>query len=1159
MPSKKNSDRRRAGRPAFPMLPAIWVIAVLIFLPLALILALHIPSVQKELITWAAKQIENATDYKIELQSFAWVPFSGLRLENVRVQTDGTQILSCEDVNVSYRLSMTSPFLFLEDIYLKQPFIQLERTGDGKWLIPAGGPAGRQDRKPGPTPSLQSFPLPNIHIESGKIEATQQGKTILSIKDITGVIHLKSVQGPNGPAIRLDLDNFHAQADVGALGQWTAACTGTVEADEVSVESGSLSGPDNSLIEFSGQWDATSSREGKATVRLSRFVPTAIPALSQNVSFPGPVSGKIEMSFQNDILRMESSSISSPSADFKFSAAADLGGLPDPYHAGTIKAEISLEKASFEKLNSSIPERFGGIISFEARYDPGNFGKPALWHGKVDTNLDIPGLITLKASGAYQNEVIKINYDLDCREIQKLAALFPRWEGKGRVASRGSLSGTWPDMLWEGEITSPRFQYLSVQAEQVSIKGKGKAAGREDRHEISLKAQNVFLGARKIAALNLDVEQQKDTCLFKLNGDGILSQISAHLSGRVEKIWDFPLITLSSQGQAGFRDQTGSLECNLEMEKDGLRIHSASVQQGKQKITISDGVVADTKTDMRITLESVNAGQITNLLGLKDAFNGTVSGRILVSGRPDQPECRLDMEASNCTIPGGRHIDQMLLQGNYAKEMLQVQGEMKTAPAPSPVNFSAKVPLLVSLKPFQFEIRQSGEFNCDVKAAAFDAGTILPYLTFLNKLGGQMEGDVHAEGNLRQPVVSGSGTWKNGFFLAKSWSHIADNIQAEWSVDSRNINVKRAEVSHLGGSTVVTGFIEYPEFETMAFKADGTDLDVHDIYGIDGKVSGQAEIKQTAQTAELTGNLRFSRARMNLGQLETDIARDIQIVDGDVSGDLLEIKEVKDPGRFYRKLRMDVRLELPASGTWVTGKGLQAEISGGLKLEKSPSGAVCLRGELQALRGTYNFQGNELKITEGTLVFTGTPEPDPRLRIISQKQVKDVVVQALVSGPLSHPKLTLSSVPSMNQVDILSYFMFDHPAGDLSTNERSQFQDRAAAWLGSQTSGMIKNVFGNSPLAPDAVGYRSTSGTRYNVGFTNNPIPVTTAKDTGIVELGKYITPDLYVKYGRSITGEQGNEVQVEYRLNRHISIQTQVGVADQSGVDIFWRHDFGK
>ena len=58
--------------------------------------------------------------------------------------------------------------------------------------------------------------------------------------------------------------------------------------------------------------------------------------------------------------------------------------------------------------------------------------------------------------------------------------------------------------------------------------------------------------------------------------------------------------------------------------------------------------------------------------------------------------------------------------------------------------------------------------------------------------------------------------------------------------------------------------------------------------------------------------------------------------------------------------------------------------------------------------------------------------------------------------------------------------------------------------------------------------------------------------------IGKYVTPDLYVNFGRSVTGEEGNQADVEYRLNRHLSIQTQLGGTQQSGIDIFWRYDFG-
>jgi autotransporter translocation and assembly factor TamB len=1262
LPSRNIKRTQRDGKthlPHFPVKWAVCVLSVLIMIPFALILALHVPSVQKEIITRAENQIESATNYKIELESFTWWPFTSLRLANVKVQAQGMQILTCEDVRVSYRLLTSPPFISLEELYLKKPLIHLERSPDGKWLIPSAKPKGGQGGgTSGQNPFWQQIHLPDVRIDAGRIDASQGGANVLSIKDITGIVHLKTVQGPNGPSIRLDLDNWHAQADLSSWGRWKLACSATIQDNQLVIQNAALSSPDDALIELNGRWDTGNFENGKASLKLSQFFPGTIPALPPRLSPLGPVSGGVSVlcengklsiehniqtgvgsitgnlngskiadgsydiklgsgfsnvklpdmpsvpemnlnghidvsgqigdgrvlaaqftttldsskiageslqkcelagDYLNNILSIKSNAIKSSVADFKFSASADMGGLWDPKHAGGIKADISVEKANLEKLSSKIQQRVGGTVSFEAHHEPGNFQKFALWHAKADANLNIPEAITLKGSAVYQSEQLKIDYDLDCREVQKVTALYPQWQGKGRVLSRGSLNGKWPDLVWDGEITWPHFQYQSVQADQVALKGKGKFTGKDERRELSLKAQNVLFDSKKIGALNIDLEQQKDACSFQLKGDGIINQISARLSGRVEKIWDFPLVVVSTQGQVGFKDQAGSLECKFEMEKDGIRIHSASMLQGKQKLTVSGGIVSDTKTDLRVALEAINAGQIMTSLGLKDVFNGVVSGQVQVSGKSDQPELKMNMQAANCLIQGKQRIEQMQFQGTYTKDILQLQGEMKAAAVQAPLAFTARVPMRLSFKPLQFEVKQTEELSSDIKIAGLEAESILPFLPFLNKLGGQIQGEVHAGGSIKQPVVSGAGTWKSGSFQEKRWPHLAEKIQAEWQADSKNIYVKRAEISHLGGNVIVTGFIEYPQFETMGFKADGTDLQVHDIYGIDGKVSGQAEIKHTTLTAELTGTLRFSKAQMNLGQLETDIARNIQIIDTDSKGgDLLEIKEIKNPGQFSNKLKMDVVLELPPTGTMVTGKGLKAEITGGLKLEKVPGGPIRLGGELQALRGTYSFQGKELKIVDGTLIFTGTPEPDPQLRIVCQKQVKDIILQALVSGPLSHPKLALSSVPAMNQVDILSYFMFDHPAGDLSTNEKSQFQDRAAAWLGSQTSGMIKSVFGNSPLAPDAVGYRSTNGKNEH-GFTNNPTPVTNSKDTGIVEVGKYITPDLFVKYGRSVTGEQGNEVQLEYRVNQHISVQTQVGGADQSGVDIFWRHDFGK
>jgi hypothetical protein len=55
------------------------------------------------------------------------------------------------------------------------------------------------------------------------------------------------------------------------------------------------------------------------------------------------------------------------------------------------------------------------------------------------------------------------------------------------------------------------------------------------------------------------------------------------------------------------------------------------------------------------------------------------------------------------------------------------------------------------------------------------------------------------------------------------------------------------------------------------------------------------------------------------------------------------------------------------------------------------------------------------------------------------------------------------------------------------------------------------------------------------------------------------------------LSSAQGDQVQMEYRINRHLSIQSQFGLnqprsvqtqlpeRNQSGIDVLWRYDFGE
>ncbi len=881
--------------------------------------------------------------------------------------------------------------------------------------------------------------------------------------------------------------------------------------------------------------------------------------------------GEVTGTYGRGMVEVKSSKIQSSLGDFDFSGYADLEGLWNLDHQGQLKFEMRAERASLEKVLARNAPRFGGSIVYDGHYGAGDFSRWERWQGRMEANISLPELLTLKASGNQKNESLTLDYDLEASDLQKLTALVPSWHGKGKVTSRGSIKGRWPDLVWEGVVTSPLFQAGPVQGEQASLKGKGKIIGKEGHRELTLKVQNLSVDGKKLGALNLDLQQEADTCRFNIKSEGALNHGGARLSGRVEKIWGPVRTLLVNQSTLAWKNQSASLDARIEGGSDGIRVQSLTMQHNKEKLQLTGEVRFDARTDLKLTFEGINLGQWSQVLTPENQVSGTASGQIEVKGRTDQPEASLNLQLTRGVIAAPRGpdqtssaspqnkpvshepmIDRLQLRGAFTGNIWAIQGDLESSSVQTPVHFAAKIPMHLSLKPPLLEIRRTEPWSFSSKLAGFQVVSLSPYLTFLDKLGGRIDLDAQGGGTISQPLVTAIGSWQNGSMRIKKWPNLIENIQVDWQADARQITIQKGVMELLGGHVELKGRAGYPSFQELDFEADGADLDVKDIYGIIGKASGHAQLIGTSVGSKLTGDLHLAKAEMNLGNLETDLARSIRVIDGESKGEIIEVrKEATDQDNFFNRMDMDLTIHLPPSGTWVHGMGLDAEITGSLKIEKRPFAGVKLRGGFQTLRGEYRFQDYKLNIVSGELVFPEAPQPDPQLKIVCQKDVKNAIINVQVIGPLKQPKLVLSSMPAMNQVDILSYLLFDRAAGDLSSKESFQLQDKAGSWLGSQTSQLLKRVLGDTPFTPDTIEYRK--GQSKTTGSSGNKTEV------GVVSIGKYVTPDLYVNFEKNVTGEEGNQVNVEYRLNRHLSLQTQFGGTQQSGIDVFWRYDFGK
>ncbi len=358
--------------------------------------------------------------------------------------------------------------------------------------------------------------------------------------------------------------------------------------------------------------------------------------------------------------------------------------------------------------------------------------------------------------------------------FKDLPHCFRRWRGKGKVTSRGSIKGRWPDWVWEGVVSSPAFQAGPVLGEQASLKGKGKIIGKEAQRELTLKVQNLSVDGKKLGALNLDLQQEADTCRFTIRSEGVLTHGGARLSGRVEKIWGPVRTLLVNQSALAWKNQSAALDAKIEAGSEGIRVPSLTMQHNKEKLQLAGEVRFDARSDLKLTFEGIDLGQWSQVLAPEHQVSGTASGQIALRGRADQPEASLNLQLTRASIKlpkdSGRALDaspqskrtsdalsieRLQLQGAFAGKILSIQGDLESSSVQTPVHFSAKVPVHISLRPPLLELSRTEQWSFSSKVAGFQVASLLPYLTFLETLGGRIDLDVQGGGTINQPLVAG--------------------------------------------------------------------------------------------------------------------------------------------------------------------------------------------------------------------------------------------------------------------------------------------------------------------------------------------------------------------------------------------------------------------
>jgi translocation and assembly module TamB len=218
--------------------------------------------------------------------------------------------------------------------------------------------------------------------------------------------------------------------------------------------------------------------------------------------------------------------------------------------------------------------------------------------------------------------------------------------------------------------------------------------------------------------------------------------------------------------------------------------------------------------------------------------------------------------------------------------------------------------------------------------------------------------------------------------------------------------------------------------------------------------------------------------------------------------------------------------------------GLKGFLDGSLKINAKPGRPITALGNLYLRDGTFDFEGNILDLSQGRVFYQGGPVDDPGLDIQASRKIDKVELGVRLTGSANSMVMSLFSDTAMDESEILSYLLTGQDISKSSSEKDKDALSPAAAALGKVGGGvLLKSVNPLGALNMEDV-------VDLSIGGGDD------ASDVSLV-MGKEIYKDLYISYGKDLTGA-GGTFKACYDLKYGFSVETATN-SKTNGADLLW------
>ena len=206
-------------------------------------------------------------------------------------------------------------------------------------------------------------------------------------------------------------------------------------------------------------------------------------------------------------------------------------------------------------------------------------------------------------------------------------------------------------------------------------------------------------------------------------------------------------------------------------------------------------------------------------------------------------------------------------------------------------------------------------------------------------------------------------------------------------------------------------------------------------------VTGPLRIVSSGVGGTIAGRVRIDRARWALGSASAvEELPSISTREINAPADRAPARVAAAPWKFLIDAAGANRID-------VRGLGLDSEWGADIRL-RGTTAAPQIFGNVDLVRGGYEFAGKRFELTRGRIRFAGEVPIDPRLDIVAEGDANNISAKISIMGSAMAPTITFSSTPSLPEEELLSRLLFGSSITQISAAEAVQLASALASLRG---------------------------------------------------------------------------------------------------------------